>query len=574
YQPLVDDALAAMTEQSFARRLWEKDASLWRQGPAGEKLIRKRLGWLDVVEVMCGCTKEITDFAQEIIHSGFTNAVLIGMGGSSLSPEVSLQMLHQQKGYPKFHVIDSTVPGEVLRVADSIDIAKTLFIVSSKSGMTIETLAAYRYFLEKVSSLKGKNAANNFIAITDSGSPLEAEALERGFRRIFLNPPDIGGRYSALSYFGLVPAAVFGADIDRLLERASRMAESCAPCVSPDSNPGIILGATMGELGLKGRDKVTIIAPPEIVGFEDWAEQLIAESTGKQGTGLVPITREPLMSPDCYGEDRQFIYLRKTGSENAEMDDKVRALEHAGHPVVLIHLDDEYDLGQEYFRWETAVASVGALLGIDAFDEPNVQESKDDTARILGEYLRTEKLDEFKTAAESDGLALLCDSETKAALDGIRSVQMNTDASVYSYIAAHLANFQPGNYFALTAFLQASSKIESIVSELRAELMSGFKAATTFNYGPRFLHSTGQLHKSGPNSGIFIQLTADDPEDVSIPGVRYSYSLLKQAQALGDGISLRSKGRPFIRLHLGDDISGNLDRILQMVKRAMEENKR
>ena len=470
YQALVDQTLLALSDQSFARRLWEKDPSLWRQGPVAEKAIRKRLDWLDVVDLMAGRVEDITQFVEEVKSAGFTDVVLLGMGGSSLSAQASLATFHIQDGFQNFKVLDSTIPGRVLEIEREIDIRKTLFIVASKSGKTVETLSAYRYFFEKVKARKGKHPGDNFIAITDPGTPLESEGRNHHFRRIFLNFPDIGGRYSVLSYFGLVPAAMIGADIHRMLDRASQMIENCAADVDLSENPGIALGVAIGELAVRGRNKITFISSQEIAGFCDWLEQLIAESTGKQGTGLIPVVHEPLVHPDCYGDDRQFIYLRLADSDWRELDDAVLALESAGQPLVRIHLDDVYDLGQEYFRWEVATATVGALLGIDAFDEPNVEESKDNTNRLLGEYLRAGRFEDQIVAAEEDGITLYCDRETKITLDRIKANGKYSDHSLLSYIDAHLTCYQPGGYYVLMAFLQPSSEIEHAISCLRARV--------------------------------------------------------------------------------------------------------
>ncbi|HUV04307.1 MAG TPA: hypothetical protein VMX94_04295 [Armatimonadota bacterium] len=557
--------LNALSRQAFSARLWEKDASLWKQGPEGDKVISNRLGWLNFVEPMKVRADEITRFAEEIRQAGFTHAVLMGMGGSSLSPEVSRLTFGVREGQPDLMVLDSTVPAAVLEVHAKIDPKTTLFIVSTKSGTTVETLSAYRYFYERLAAEKQDRAGENFVAITDPGSPLEKEASDKHFRRAFLNFPDIGGRYSALSYFGLAPAAVIGADIKRLLDRASDMAERCSANAPLSENPGVALGAAIAELAMLGRDKLTLILSPEIASFGSWVEQLTAESTGKLGRGIVPVDGELIAEPERYGDDRLFVYLRLDGSRDQDLDARVRTLEEAGHPVIRIGLDDIYDLGKEYFRWEVATAVASALLGVNAFDEPNVKESKDNTSRLLNQFQEKGRLPEEAPILEEAGIKLYCDPKMKAVLDGIRASGGEAGNSLLSYLTAYLDLFQPGNYFALMSFTQRTPAVDCALQCMRGCLRDAFNAATTLGYGPRFLHSTGQLHKGGPNSGIFIQFTADDPEDVPIPGETYGFSTLKQAQALGDAIALRDKGRPLIRLHLGGDVQGGLNKLLDII---------
>lgn len=568
-RPHTSHVLHNLSEVAFARRLWEKDPSLWKQGPDGSKVIKNRLGWLNIADVMEDCADDIVKFADDVKGAGFIHAVLLGMGGNSLSPEVSRLTFGAKKGYPDLIVLDTTVPAAILDADRAIDPARTLFIVSSKSGTTVETMDGYRYFRDKVESLKGDRAGDNFIAITDSGTPLESMAREQNFRRVFINPSDIGGRYSALSYFGLVPAAIIGVDIKPLLDKASQMTTASAPCVTPTDNPGMVLGVVMGELARVGHDKVTLVASPEIESFGLWVEQLLAESTGKNGMGLIPVTGELLADPDHYNSDRLFVYLRLETSNNRDLDLKVDALQRAGQPVVRIRLDDRYDLGQEYFQWEIATATAGAILGINPFDEPNVKESKDNTNRMLDEFKRNGKLPDEQFVKEQGGVKLYCDPDYKAALDKVRAAGPYVEDTMLSYIAAHLKQFQSGNYFALMAFVEPSPQVDGIFDCMRGQLRDSYRAATTFGCGPRFLHSTGQLHKGGPNSGIFIQFTADDAQDVPIPGEPYTYGILKQAQAMGDALSLRAKGRPLIRLHVGADVVDGLSRALDLVHEAI-----
>ncbi len=571
YQSRVDYALAALSEQAFSRRLWEKDPSLWKQGPDGEKVINNRLGWLDIVGTMVERAPEINEFVAGAKDAGFKHAVLMGMGGSSLSPEVSRLTFGEKDGYPTLMVLDSTVPAAVLDIERTIDPAKTIFIVSTKSGTTVETLSAYKYFFEKVQAQKGEKASENFVAITDPGTPLEAEAKEKNFRKVFINFGDIGGRYSALSYFGLVPAALIGVDIDKLLLRAGRMVEASASCVQPADNPGVILGTVIAELALEGRTKMTLITSPELSSFGYWVEQLVAESTGKNGIGVTPVESEPIGSPDSYGDDRLFVYMRLASDTTTALDLDVKSLEAAGQPVVEIHMSDKYDLGQEYYRWEIATGAACALLGVNSFDEPNVKESKDNTNRFLAEFKEKGKLPEEKPVLEEAGIKLYCDEETKSVLDKIRTSGPHMGDTLLSYISAHLNQFQPGNYFALMAFVNYSKETDKLVQCMRGHLSNAYGAATTFGYGPRFLHSTGQLHKGGPNSGVFIQFTADDMEDVKIPEEIFSFSVLKSAQAMGDEISLRNWGRRLIRLHLGHDVVTEMSKVLDIINEAVKE---
>lgn len=550
-----DRILDALAGQAFSERLWRKDPTIWRQGPKGAKVIANRLGWLNVAEVMRDRIPEMVRLADDVKAAGFKHAVLMGMGGSSLSPEVSRLTFGVRKEYPDLMVLDSTVPEAVLRVERSIDLAKTLFIVAMKSGATVETNSCYQYFFEKV------RAGSSFVAITDPGTSLEAEAKKNGFRRVFLNLPDIGGRYSALSYFGLVPAAIIGADIALLLDRASEMVDLCGPEIPPADNPAIGLGVFMAEHALAGRDKLTVLLSPEIRGFGSWVEQLVAESTGKSGTGILPVEGESLASPDSYGDDRAFVYTRLNSARNGESDAQVGALEKAGFPVFKIDSHDVYDLGREYYRWEMATAVAGALLGVNPFDEPNVKESKDNTKRLIGGFERNGSLPTGKPIISEDGISLYCDPKTRSALDAMRGPKR----SLGSYLRVFLSLHQPGNYFALMAFLAPSPSLNEAFETMRTVLRDRFKVATTLGYGPRFLHSTGQFHKGGPNNGIFIQFTADDAQDAPIPGKVFSFGILKQAQALGDAVALQSKGRPFLRIHLGPNAAAGLKRVLEVV---------
>ena len=559
------DIFAVLEKQAFSERLWRKDPTVWRQGPKGARVIRNRLGWLNAVEAMMPRVPEITRFADDIKEAGFTHVVLLGMGGSSLSPEVSHLTFGVRPGYPHLMVLDSTVPTSVLKVEGRIDPARTLFIVAMKSGATVETNSCYRYFLDRVRAEIGDRAGDNFVAITDPGTSLEAEAHRNRFRDLFLNVADIGGRYSALSYFGLVPAAIIGVDIARLLDRAVSMTKACRPEVSLRDNPGIALGAMLAEHAMQGRNKMTLVLSPEIRSFGCWVEQLVAESTGKDGTGILPVEGESIADPGRYGRDRVFVYLRLKTSNDADLDRGVQALEESGKPVLRIELDDVYDLGKEYFRWEMATAVASALLGVNAFDEPNVKESKDNTRRFMHKPEKHHMLPKERPIASEGDLHIYCSQAMRSALDSMRAELLLPEKSLSAYLKAFLNLHQPGNYFALMAFMEAAPSVDCAFQCMRGFLRDAYKAATTLGYGPRFLHSTGQFHKGGPNNGLFIQFTADDEEDIRIPGRPYGFGTLKQAQAMGDAASLQSKGRTFMRIHLGSDVEAGLNRVLDII---------
>ena len=559
-QAATDAALDRLQEQSFPRRLWERDATLWKQDPGHQKIIRNALGWLTVPQTMLAQLGAIESFSQEVKGAGFTHQVLLGMGGSSLCPDVCRATFGTRPGFLQLSVLDSTVPASVAAVEDSVDLANTLFVVSSKSGGTTETMSFFQYFYERVRSVKGDRAGENFVAITDPGTSLEKLAKEKNFRRIFPGQADIGGRYSALSNFGMVPAALAGVHVHGLLERATHMAAACAAGVAAKDSPGFILGAAIGQAGLSGRDKITFVVSPTIATFADWVEQLIAESTGKEGKGLVPVAGEPLRDPAGYGKDRIFVQIKLTSEADEATEAALKALEAAGHPVIRIILHDVLDLGAEFFRWEVATAVAGALLGIDPFDQPNVQESKDNTKSLLAEYRAQGKFPEEKPILESDGLRIYGDA---AALGAAPS-------SVGAALTAFLNQARTGDYVALMAYLQPTPEHTVALQSLRSSLRDSARLATTLGYGPRFLHSTGQLHKGGANNGLFIQITADAAGDLPIPGEPYTFAVLNRAQALGDLRSLVSKQRRVLRLHLGADAGAQLARLGRLVQEATQ----
>jgi len=536
----VSATLDELAEAKFVERLWKKDSTLWKpDDPAHQKEIKIRLGWLDVVDLMHTKVTEMTTFAGEVRRAGFTHALLCGMGGSSLAPEVLRETFGVAKGYLNLSVLDSTDPASVLSAEKRSDPARTLYIISSKSGSTTEPNSFFEFFWNRVKAIKGDRAGENFIAITDPGTAMEQRAQEHGFRRIFLNPPEIGGRYAALSYVGLVPAALLGMDVSKLLDRAKSMMLACGPTTPEAWNPALHLGAALGTLAKAGRDKLTLIVSDKISTFGYWVEQLVAESTGKEGKGILPVEGEALGAPAVYGKDRLFVYLRL--GANAKRDKAVAALARAGQPVIELQLEDAYDLGAEFIRWEIATAVAGWVLGIDPFDQPNVQESKDNTVRLLKEH---ESKGQFSDS--SDALS----TETR-------------DFPVR--FLAHLKSIKPGDYVALTAYVERTPRREKLFSDLRVALRDKFKVATTVGYGPRFLHSTGQLHKGGAGNGVFIQFSCDDPLDAPIPGQQYTFSVLKAAQALGDYQSLASRQRRALRVNLDQKIEGGLRQALEVV---------
>jgi len=522
----IEATLADLRRDRIVERIWQKDHTVWRRDPVE---ISNRLGWLTVPETMRPHVPELEAFADEVRAARFKHVVLLGMGGSSLCPEVFRATFGSRRGYPELIVLDSTVPAWVRRVTQAIDPARTLFIVSSKSGGTIEVMSFFKHFWSRVERKKRGEAGENFIAITDPGTSLGALAAQHGFRHTFLNPSDIGGRYSALSYFGLAPAALIGMNLPALLDPAMEMMNACRVDVA--ANPAAWLGAAMGALAKSGCDKVTFIVSPSIATFGLWAEQLIAESTGKDDRGSVPIALEPFAPAAAYSRDRLFAVLRVEEDKNAALDRHVAALKSAGHPVVTLELRDRYDLGAEFFRWELATAIAGHILGIHPFDQPNVQESKDNTRRVLDKYKST------GTLPDADGAARTPPSGS---------------------LADFLGQARPGDYAALMAYVDASPPVAAALAELRAAILERYHLPTTSGYGPRFLHSTGQLHKGGANNGLFIQLTTHSTRDVAIPGELFSFGALAAAQAIGDLASLRSHDRRAIRIDPGSNAASGI----------------
>ncbi len=552
----VDQTLDDWRVEGKVRRLWAGDAGLWTGTDEG-----RWLGWLHVVDGALESPDHFRAAADDVREDGFRHAVLLGMGGSSLCPEVLARTFGHAHGFPELLVLDSTVPAQVRAIENKIDPARTLFIVSSKSGGTIETIVLAQYFLEKVRQAVGEPAGENFLAITDPKTRLHAQAKADHFRHIYFGVPGIAGRFSALSNFGMIPGAVAGLDVPRFLRRTAVMVHACASCVPPEWNPGVVLGAVLGTLAEQGRDKVTLVLSPGIASLGAWLEQLLAESTGKDGKGLVPVDGEPLGPPEVYGADRLFVHVRLASAPSPAQDAAIDALERAGQPVVRITLADVMDLGQEMFRWEVATAVAGSVLGINPFNQPDVEASKVATRKLTASWETAGRLPAEAPLVSGDGLALFADPRNREALGKASSVE--------SALAAHLNRLRPGDYFALNAFVASEEANDRELRAIRLAVRDTKKVATTLGYGPRFLHSTGQLHKGGPASGVFLQVTADDAEDLPIPGRRYTFGVLAQAQARGDFQVLAEHGRRLLRVHLGPDVAAGLARLRDLVRRAL-----
>ncbi|HMB08650.1 MAG TPA: bifunctional transaldolase/phosoglucose isomerase [Isosphaeraceae bacterium] len=552
-------------------RIWDRDPTLWKTSPEYTGDIADSLGWLTVTEVVRPHAAALERFGEEIAGPGFSHVVVLGMGGSSLTAEVLRRTILPVAGHPELIVLDSTVPAAVHRVEGKIDPAHTLFIVASKSGTTPEPTALYAYFFDLVARIKGPNAGENFLAITDPDTLLHAQARRDTFRRIFLNPSDLGGGFSALSYFGMVPAALMGLDVSALLDRAEIAVRACRPEIPIRQNPGAQLGAALGALALRGRDKVTLVIPPPLEALGLWIEQLLAESTGKEGKGLVPVAGEPLGGPEVYGPDRVFVQIRLPDRPGVDGHPPLRALADAGHPVLDLVLAGPIDLGAAFFRWGFATALIGQRLDINPFDQPNVRESKDQTRALLKAFKETGALPEPEAIASSDGLTASADPGNRDRIRkalGAGEEDAAGRAALVAVLRAHFAAVGPGDYVALTQFFDEREGRDAAILAIRLLLRDRLRVATTTGYGPRFLHSTGQLHKGGADRGVFLQLTADDGEDIAIPGQPFGFATLVRAQALGDLQALAARHRRALRLHLGPDVDQGLAALFDLLEEA------
>ena len=547
------------------RRLWQQDASLWTNEDE-----TKWLGWLGITDEQLANAAKLQTLADEVKNGEFSDILLLGMGGSSLCPEVLALTFPQTPGFPRLHILDSTDPAQIQHIEKNIDLAKTLFIVSSKSGSTLEPNIYKQYFFERVKQTVGPDqAGSRFIAITDPGSKMQLVAERDRFRHIFYGLPSIGGRYSALSNFGMVPAAAMGLDSGKLLERTKEMVEACKPSVPVEQNPGVMLGLILGTAATLGRDKITLITSPGISDLGAWLEQLIAESTGKVGKGIIPVDREEISAPDVYGNDRIFAYIRLETAPDAAQDAKVAALESAGHPVVRIAVPDIYNLGQEFFRWEIATAVAGSILGINAFNQPDVEASKIVTKQLTSAYESAGALPPEKPLVDEGAIKLFTDDKNVADLIEVTRSGPASDDALTAFVRAHLRRLGAGDYFAVLAYLEMNAEYESLLQGLRMTVRDRKRVATCLGFGPRFLHSTGQAYKGGPNSGVFLQVTCDDAQDLPVPGQKYTFGVVKAAQARGDFQVLADRQRRALRVHLGSDVKAGLGKLAQLVNQVL-----
>jgi transaldolase/glucose-6-phosphate isomerase len=542
-------------------RLWARDASLWTNSDES-----KWLAWLGITEDQISNRNRFARVVEDVRSAGFTRAALLGMGGSSLCVEVLSLTFGKVEGRPQMFVLDSTDPAQIIALEEALDLSRTLFIVSSKSGSTLEPNIFKQYFFERVKQVVGPaEAGKRFIAITDPGSHLQKVAEADGFRHVFFGAPGIGGRYSALSNFGMIPGAIQGIDVGKFLDRAEEMVHACASVVPAHQNPGVQLGAVLGTLQKLGRDKFTIIASPTIFDLGAWLEQLLAESTGKQGKGLIPVDREQLGAPGVYGKDRVFAYLRLETDPDSRQDAAIDALEKSGQPVVRISLRDVYDVAQEFFRWEIATAVAGSVIGIDAFNQPDVEASKVETRKLTEAYEKSGSLPSEAPIFKDGDIQLFTDSKNSA--DLAKAVSGNE--TLVAYLRAHLRRLRPGDYFAVLGYLNRSAANESKLQSIRHFVRDKCRVATCLGFGPRFLHSTGQAYKGGPNTGVFLQITCDDAADLRVPGQKYTFGVVKAAQARGDFQVLAERNRRALRVHLGSNVAAGLARLDAAIRAAL-----
>ena len=553
----VASSLDDWKQNNKVARLWQKDASLWTGADESNWL-----GWLTITEEQLAHIDALKRIAEEVKKARFKHALLLGMGGSSLCPEVLRMTFGKIKGFPELHVLDSTDPAQIRAIEAKVDLKSTICIVSSKSGSTLEPNIYKQYFFERVKAKVGeKEAGNRFIAITDPGSKMQQVAEADKFRKIFFGVPSIGGRYSAISNFGMVPAAIMGLDVAKFLKNTDEMVKACGASSAADSNLGVILGTILGVAANHGRDKITFITSPGISDLGAWLEQLIAESTGKIGKGIIPVDREHLAKPAAYGNDRVFAYLRLASKPNKAQDAAVAALEKAGHPVVRITLPNTYNLGQEFFRWEIATAVAGSIIGINAFNQPDVEASKIETKKLTSQYETTGSLPPESPFFEEKGIKLFADEKSAAALKG--------GAKLADVLKAHLSRLGAGDYFAVLGYITMNPANEKSLQTIRHAVRDKKNVATVLGFGPRFLHSTGQAYKGGPNSGVFLQITCDDAKDLPVPGQKYTFGIVKAAQARGDFAVLAERGRRALRVHLGKNLKSGLAILTKAVQKAI-----
>ncbi|MBI5837925.1 MAG: glucose-6-phosphate isomerase [Candidatus Eisenbacteria bacterium] len=562
-RPLAD-TLTGLQRDQAARRLWQHDPSLWTDDPAHVRVVTSRLGWLHVPDISAAALPGLGTLVGQLTSEGFRHALLLGMGGSSLCPEVLRSVFGVAPGHLDVQVLDNTSPESVRAAEAACDPSRTIFVVSSKSGTTVESASFQEYFLRRVGELGVSDPASRFLVITDPGTSLARQATERGFRGAFLNPPDIGGRYSALSLFGVVPAALLGLDLTAFLAHARAMAAACGPDVPAAENPGLYLGAALGMAARHGFDKLTFLPSPSLAPLGSWLEQLVAESTGKSGRGVVPVDGEPRAAASAYGPDRVFAAFSLEG-EHRENEAFAAELAALGHPVLTWRLPEREALAAEFFRWEVATAVLGALLEVDPFDEPNVTESKDTTRVLLAEGAAGEGL---VTLLATPSMVLQAGPKYSPRLGAAVRATGRDAGSPAAWLAAHLESVHESDYLALCAYIHRTGGREARLQGIRSRL--GAAHAVTLGYGPRFLHSTGQLHKGGPDTGVFLQFTAEDGAELAIPGSAFGFRALRDAQALGDLLVLDRRGRRALRVHLPQGPDAGLEAVTAELSRALE----
>jgi len=558
--PLLERAFASLREMRAVERIWGRDGTLWKRAEGTVAQIEQRLGWLDLPTLMVVEIGRLYALQATLESEGYRHVVLLGMGGSSLAPEVLGQMIDRPSDAPDLVVLDSTDPSQIRRAADRCAPDETIYLVSSKSGSTVETLALYAFFREQCRQALGEaNWPRRFVAVTDPGSPLRTIAESEGMRGIYLNAPDVGGRFSALSFFGLVPAALVGIDLDRLLARGQEMARLCRASIGETQNPAAVLGAALGAmagLSTPPRDKLWLVTSPRVRGFGAWAEQLIAESTGKEGKGIVPVVDVDADKTPPSGPDRLWVYMRLDDDDNEETDRLVQELAAKEEPHVVLRLRDTYDVGREFFRWEFATAVAGCLLGVNPFDQPDVEAAKKRATEALDTYHETNSLPEDPPTLVEDPLALYATKDATT--------------SPSSALREFFGQAREGDYLAVLAYIDRSVAHTRVLREIAARIETQLGIPATVGFGPRYLHSTGQLHKGGPDTALVLEITAQEQEDLAVPDAGYTFGILKRAQALGDQAALVEKGRRVLRVDLGSDVSVGLDALSRAVARALE----
>jgi transaldolase / glucose-6-phosphate isomerase len=553
--------LSDWQKQDKVRRLWKGEPSLWTNSDETHWI-----GWL-TVPVSEQNEMDRIDLLARKIKESYSDIVLLGMGGSSLCPDMMSKIFQSGPGYPRLHILDSTDPSQISHLEESINLAKTFFIVSSKSGTTLEPNILKDYFYARLQKLNSSNIGERFLAITDPGTKLEILAKQENFENIFLGIPSIGGRYSALSNFGMVPSGLMGCDVNKLLKYAQEMAKDCSPDVAANDNPGVLLGIILGVYAQQGKDKVTLIVSPQIASLGAWLEQLLAESTGKEGRGLIPVDQEELGSPNVYGDDRIFVYIRLEEAFDSEQDSRVSSLEQAGHVVVRLNLPTKQHIGAELFLWEMATAVAGSIIKINPFNQPNVEASKIRTNELMTEYGKTKHLPSPELLFSGEDIRLFTDKTNAEAI----AKKVTNNADIKAYLNAHLSRVNKGDYVDISAFIERNNKNTKRLQEIRTLIRDWKKVATCLGFGPRFLHSTGQVYKGGPNTGVFLQITADHAHDLSVPGKPYTFGLVIAAQAQGDFEVLARQARRVLQIHLGSDVSFGLEKLHELIRCIINE---